>query len=238
MRSDIKIQYVDLDSIRKEFLKYAPCYAIQEAEIALEKILDLQSQGLIRNGLYYVVLADIVGSTKYAAQYGDKVNAERIKHFVTSAFKAIGNTDLTNNAIFIKEIGDAVLIIFQCFIDVLKWHANFEEWLKIYSTAKGKKHKINIRTCIHIGDIILHGINPISLAVSQLFKMEKSVSAEEIVLTEPAYFTAWPTLARAYHAFCKCGTITLDGYKKPVSLYKVVINSGETAEDIAKESFE
>jgi class 3 adenylate cyclase len=196
---------MNLDEIRHEFFRFAPSYAIEEAEEALEKILELQSQGLVRNG-----------------------------HFVTGAFAAINAIELTNTAIFIKELGDAVLLIFQCFVDVLRWHSSFEDWLPLFKNDD-PKHRIGVRTAIHVGDIILHGINPISLAVSQLFKMEKKVGEGEIVLTEPAYSAAWPTLARAYHAFDALGPVEVEGYPRPIGLFRLA-REGRRAVDFVEEA--
>lgn len=55
----------ELDDIRLEFRRFGPSYAQDEAGVALDKIVELQSQGLVRSGLYYLVLVDIVGSTEY-----------------------------------------------------------------------------------------------------------------------------------------------------------------------------
>jgi class 3 adenylate cyclase len=210
----------DLEEIRREFMRFAPSYAQEETESALDKILSLQSQGLARSGLYYLVLVDIVGSTAYMAEHGNVAADRRIEHFVRSAPEAIGQIELTNTAIFIKEIGDAVLLIFQCFPDVLKWQAAFESYLDLYGRP-GAPERIAIRTCVHIGDVILRGVNPVALAVSQLFKFEKEVAAGEIALSAPAYYAAWPTLARAYHAFEPQGEVDLDGYPDPVVLYRL-----------------
>ena len=55
------IQYYPLDDIKREFLKYVPAYAQEQAQEAIYKVVDLQKQGLLRDGLYYVVLVDLVG---------------------------------------------------------------------------------------------------------------------------------------------------------------------------------
>lgn len=209
----------DLEEIREEFARFAPAYARTQAETALNKIIELQSQGLARSGLYYLVLVDIVGSTAYITEHGNSAGDQRIEHFVKSALDAIVHIELTNTAIFIKEIGDAVLLIFQCFPDVLKWQDQFESHLTLWE--RDDTDRINIRTCVHIGDVILRGVNPVALAVSQLFKFEKAVSSGDVVLSAPAYNAAWPTLARAYHAFEPQGEVELDGYPKPVMLYRL-----------------
>lgn len=210
----------DLEQIRREFMQFAPHYAREEADAALDRILALQDEGVVRSGLYYPVLVDIVASTQYLAEYGNVTAAARIQFFVTSAIAAISETDITNNAIFIKELGDAVLLLFQCFPDVIRWHDRFEERLASFMPDQ-PEHKFRIRTCVHVGDVILQGVNPVALAVSQLFKFEKDVEENEIVLSEPAYQAAWPTLARAYHAFEAMGDVELPGYPEPVGLYRL-----------------
>jgi len=202
--------------VYREFLKYAPAYAQQEAQQAIEKIVDLQKQGVIRSGLYYVVLVDLVGSTKFAATHGNDPAADRIKTFITASFNALNEINIRNTGLFVKEIGDAVLFVFQHFPDILRWRAQFARWVGRPSLDA---EPIVLRTCVHIGEVYLEGVNPLSLAVSQTFKMEKAVPGGAIALTQPAYSVAWPTLARAYHAFAHLGNIELDGFLDCVGLY-------------------
>ncbi len=223
-------QYYDLERIRTEFLKYAPSYAKAEASSALNKLFELQSQGILRDGIYYIVLVDIVGSTKYAAEHGNLKLAERIKTFVTYSFNALSASKIKNNGIFLKEIGDAVLFIFQHFPDILKWRENLSQCLMPSSQP------YKLRTCVHIGEVTLEGVNPITLAVSQTFKMEKSVKGNDIVLTEPAYSVAWPTIMRAYHGFSEYGTVDLDGYKAPVKLHKLELHDNDDLLRIIQEN--
>lgn len=84
-----------------------------------------------------------------------------------------------------------------------------------------------IRTCVHVGEVSLQGVNPLSLAVSQAFKMEKLVPAGAVVLTETAYNIAWPTIARAYHGFVPAGQVDLDGYAAPVPLYQLSVHDSD-----------
>jgi len=225
----------ELDDIRLEFRRFAPSYAQDEAGVALDKIVELQSQGLVRSGLYYLVLVDIVGSTEYMADHGNPTADKRIEWFVKCSLNAIGNTKLTNTAIFIKELGDAVLLIFQCFPDVLKWQHEFEGYLKLYKT-NDKPDRIPIRTCVHVGDVILRGVNPVALAVSQLFKFEKTVAEGDIVLSATAYSAAWPTLGRAYHAFERQGEVELVGYPNPTMLYRLKRESVIDLKDFVEET--
>lgn len=205
-----------LSDVYREFLKYAPAYAQVEAQEAIEKVIELQKQGVIRSGLYYLVLVDLVASTKFSAKYGNPATADRIKFFVRSSFDALNEISLKNTGLFVKEIGDAVLYVFQHFPDVLRWRAAFAKCVDLPGICA---EPIELRTCVHIGEVYLDGVNPLSLAVSQTFKMEKSVPAGAIGMTHPAYVVAWPTLARAYHAFSHLADIELDGFKQPVGLY-------------------
>jgi class 3 adenylate cyclase len=229
----LRMKYYDLDKIRSEFLRYAPAYARNEASSALNKVFELQSQGIIRDGIYYIVLVDIVGSTKFAAEFGNIKLNERIKIFVTYSFNALSASQIKNNGIFLREIGDAVLFIFQHFPDILKWRDNLQKFLDIFGTIKDP---FTLRTCVHVGEVTLEGINPIALAVSQTFKMEKSVQANHIVLTDPAYHVAWPTIMRAYHGFTDYGSVELDSFKEPVKLHKLELHDNDDISRIIQEN--
>lgn len=229
----LSLQYYDLDEIQQEFLKYAPAYARNEASQALRKVIELQSQGIIRNGIYYIVLVDLVGSTKFSAEYGNVKMDERIKYFVTFSFQALAASEIANTAIFLKEIGDAVLFVFQHFPDILKWRNEFQKQLNLIS-----RYAVPyvLRTCIHIGEVSLNGVNPISLAISQTFKMEKAVQPNDIALTESAYHVAWPTLKRAYKGFSDYGSVELDGFKDPVKLFKLNVHDEDDLARIVQEN--
>ncbi|CAN5729000.1 hypothetical protein BH18ACT13_BH18ACT13_16740 [soil metagenome] len=89
-------------------------------------------------------------------------------------------------------------MLFQTFPDVLRWQAALEYELGYPSDPAN--WPMEVRKCVHVGDVLLDGVNPIALAVAQL-KLEKQIPDGQVVLTEPAYHAAWPTLGRAYHAF-------------------------------------
>lgn len=219
------ISYYPLEDIHREFLKYAPAYAQDQARQAIDKVLALQRQGVVRDGVYYVVLVDLVGSTKFAAARGNAASSARIERFIKYSFDGFNEANIRNAGLFVKEIGDAVLFIFQHFPDVLRWLHHFMR-AKAFEvhTVDGE---MVIRTCVHVGEVSLQGVNPLSLAVSQAFKMEKLVPAGAVVLTETAYNVAWPTIARAYHGFAPAGQVDLDGYPAPVPLYRLSIHDDD-----------
>ena len=57
---------MDLEKIKNEFMSFAPSYVRGPASIAIANLIDLTQKKIITDGLYYVVLVDLVGSTKYA----------------------------------------------------------------------------------------------------------------------------------------------------------------------------
>lgn len=221
----------DLDNIRAEFLRYAPGYAITEAGQALDKIIELQAKGIIRNGIYYIVLVDLIGSTKFTVEHGNAKMSERIKLFVTHSFNSLNQSKILNIGIFLKEIGDAVLFVFQHFPDVLKWRDNLQKNLDLH-----EHNPFLLRTCIHIGEVSLEGVNPLSLAVSQTFQMEKEIEAGVIALTDPAYHVAWPTIKRAYHGFSDYKMVNLDGFSKEVLLHKLELHDKDDLSRIVEEN--
>ena len=228
------MQPVDLDAVHEKYLKYAPAYAMNEAREAIVKVQELQAQGVLRRGIFYLVLVDLVGSTKYAASEGNDAASSRIRLFVTSSINAINHARLHNTGMFLKEIGDAVLLIFSHFVDVLSWASQFQIGLKAWDQMY-PEHPFVVRTCVHIGEVSLDGVNPLSLGVSQVFKMEKAVKGGDIVLTAPAHCVAWPSLPRAGKAFEPYGEVELDGFSSPVQLFKLALHDENDLERMVLE---
>ena len=158
---------------------------------------------------------------------------ERIRYFVTYAFQSLNAIKIKNTSIFLKEIGDAVLFVFQHFPDILNWRDEFQKFLNLIT--KNDEPYV-LRTCIHVGEVSLNGVNPISLAISQTFKMEKAIKGNQIGLTESAYNIAWPTISRAYKGFKEIGEVELDGYKKSVRLYELTLHDEDDLSRIVEEN--
>lgn len=227
-------RYYPLEDIKAEFLRYAPHYAQEEAKQAIAKVHELQMQGLIRSGLYYVVLVDLVGSTQYGVDNGNEALAHRIKCFVMASFNAMNEIRMRNAGLFLKEIGDAVLFVFSHFPDVVSWLHAFRKYLVAVQGAE----PFIIRTCVHVGEVSLEGVNPLSLAVSQAFKMEKEVKGGDVVLTSVAYNCAWPSIARAHHGFERYGETDLVGSDSKVSLHRLLIHDEDDLQRIVEEDLE
>jgi hypothetical protein len=56
-----------------------------------------------------------------------------------------------------------------------------------------------------VGEVLLNDANPICVAVSELFKLEKKVDAGQIVLTQAARDSAWSTVTDGVKCFSPAG---------------------------------
>jgi hypothetical protein len=203
-------------NLPKNSLKSIPIYARVPAADAIAKVMEMERKSLFRPGLYYIVLADLVGNTKFNATYGNAHADIRVQWFHTAAIQAIGEIKLYNYVTFSKTIGDASLLIFSSIIDVIQWSNKFSDKLlgfdqeyamAIYEneldlpvdeTLKEQQisdFQLKARRLVHAGEVTYADINdPLSLAVSQTFKMEKAFSEIKLGCTEIVATTIRPTL--------------------------------------------
>lgn len=95
-------EYDDLSAIERHLnlpigsMKSIPIYARVPAAEAIKKGMEMEKKSLFRPGLYYIVLADLVGNTKFNAEYGNTEADLRVQWFHTAAIEAVGNVDLSN----------------------------------------------------------------------------------------------------------------------------------------------
>lgn len=183
----------------------------------------MESSNNIPDGIYYLVLADLVDSTKFAARMGNAAYTARVDTFVEACRKALENAQRSSNSgRFVKTVGDAVLVVFNHFPDVIQWDMEFDGTLGL---AEIHNEPFLRRTCVHVGEIRFKAGDPSSLAVNQIFKMEKQVRAGALVLTSVAHDLA---LASVYPKQCEfedCGTVSLEGYTRPVKLHRLIIKA-------------
>lgn len=185
-------------------LSNIPIYARKPAVDAILKVQKLESSSLFRSGLYYVVLADLCGNTAFNAKYGDGEGDVRIEWFHTAAIQSIGEIELQNYVTFSKTIGDAALLIFSSFRDVYRWSEAFSSNLEDisgeyrenlqlrniqYDPEKLEERltdfRLRARRLVHLGEVTYKSdLDPLSLAVSQTFKIEKSFSETDLGCNE------------------------------------------------------
>lgn len=185
--------------LKSKYIKNAPAYVLADATYDNENWDEGNEPGKISNGVYYIVLADLVGSTKYLASYGNEKAAARIISFVQAGVESFINAEKVNKAYFLKEVGDSVLFIFSHVHDLVQWHQDFRQALNKRSSLF--EEPLEIRTCVHLGEVCLHDDNPLCLSVSETFKMEKLISNGKMVFSEAAACVAAPSLKGKNYAF-------------------------------------
>jgi class 3 adenylate cyclase len=186
----------------KGSFEHIPNYAREAAMHAIANVRKLEEQKLFRPGLYYIVLIDLSSSTKASETLGTELNQKRVQTFVTASVEALGNIELSSYAQFLKEIGDATLFIFSSFEDLYAWWRTAvglfwsynKEWEdEIEDGSLYKSFIIRAKTVVHLGEVsyITHG-NPLSLAVNQVFKIEKLFKPSQLGCTEAVRLAASP----------------------------------------------
>ncbi len=101
----------------------------------------------LESGLYYIVLVDLVGSTKSGVTRGNAVLMARTKQFVAAVNLALTNAKMSHNTgRVLKTSGDGVLMIFRHFPDVIQWRVEFDGALYLNS-VKNEELGSRLRAC-------------------------------------------------------------------------------------------
>lgn len=178
----------------------------------------------IPNGIYYIVVADIVGSSSFSAKWDNASHGARTQAFIEASKIALNSVKLDSNVgRFIKAIGDGALLVFSHFPDIIHWWAEFVGQLTL--AAIRHPPTFQVRVCIHAGELRFVDGDPSDLATNQVFKMEKHAGADEVVLSDIAYMLARPSLYPKQFGFKRHGSAKIAGYTKPMMLYRLVNKS-------------
>jgi Adenylate cyclase, family 3 (some proteins contain HAMP domain) len=209
---------------------HIPHYAREGALAAIRHVMELEKSHLFRPGLYYILLSDLCRSTEASLQLGAELNRLRVETFILNCIDALGSIDLQNYAMFLREVGDAVLIIFSSFSDVLEWYMT----MKIYLAKRNqissfeleqeqyKQFKLEAKTVVHAGEVFYSDKNiPMAFAVNQVFKVEKLFKAGELGVTQTALSSSLPILRGTIFGYRKRAEVTLPGDKNPIKTYLI-----------------
>jgi class 3 adenylate cyclase len=181
-----------------------PPYALKPAVDAIKKVKAMEANSLFRPGLYYIVLADLCSNTAFNATYGDREGDVRTQWFHTAVIESLGEIQLRNYVAFSKTIGDASLVIFSSIQDVVAWSSKLSENLGALSQEyRERAHEVfadfseqrieeaidafelRARRLVHLGEVSFQAeLDPISLAVSQTFKIEKTFTETHLGCTQ------------------------------------------------------
>lgn len=255
-KRDDYIDHDTLDTIEDE-LKLArgslgsiPDYARPQAVEVAKQILEMQKKSLFREGLYYIVIADIAGNTDFNIKYGNAHADLRDQWFHTSIIEALGHIKLNNYANFVKTIGDAALLVFSSIGDIIQWSEELNLVLGKYNQEYARKindgelplyiddehtnkdqirdFELNVRRIVHLGEVqYVDEYDPLSLAVSQTFKAEKEFGRTDLGCTGRVANIIKPALIEYGYTLRKNKPINIPGEKKQeMSYYIVQIQDG------------
>jgi hypothetical protein len=211
---------------------HIPHYCRGEAIDALLHVREMEKNHVFRPGLYYAVLSDLCRATEASMVLGNDISRKRIETFILTCVDALGHIETTNYHLFLREIGDAVLLLFSSFKDAYCWWCTMHSWLAgrdgmwkrelDLSRLEIKQFRLEAKTIIHAGEVAYSGTNiPVSAAVNQVFKVEKEFTANELGITQHALSCARPVLrSLKLHPRLRCN-VTLPGDKEPLGVYLI-----------------
>lgn len=223
-------------------MRQIPIYARQPAVDAILKVREMESSSLFRPGLYYIVLADLVGNTDFNVKYGDAEGDVRTQWFHTCVIESLGQLELENYVAFSKTIGDASLLMFSSFKDVYSWSqtldrnlasmtAEYPESLEIRGVNYDEESlddrmnafEMKARRLVHLGEVSYkEHSDPLCLAVSQTFKIEKAFAETHLGCTKPVADAIGPKLGELGAALIENKLITIAGADGETMSYYVV----------------
>jgi class 3 adenylate cyclase len=209
---------------------HIPHYAREGALDAIRHVMELEKRHLFRPGLYYILLSDLCRSTEASLHLGAELNRLRVETFILNCIEALGSIELKNYAMFLREVGDAVLIIFSSFRDILEWYMTMKMYLakrdQMWSFDLDPIHykhfRLEAKTVVHAGEVFYSDENiPIAYAVNQVFKIEKLFKAGELGITQTTLSSILPVLKGTIFRYRKRAEIVLPGDKNPIKTYLV-----------------
>lgn len=232
-------------NIARGSLGSVPDYARVPAINAVKRVLEMQKKSLFRPGLHYIVLADIEKNTNFSINYGDAHADIRDQWFHTAVIEALGGIELANYANFTKTIGDASLIMFSSIGDVIAWSKKLNVILDVYNTEYATKARndtlpahiqdtkkiekqikdftLRVRRIVHLGEVqYVDEYDPLSLAVSQTFKVEKEFDKTELGCTGRVAEIVEPTLIEYGYTLKKNKNIHIPGKKEVEMSYYIL----------------
>jgi hypothetical protein len=216
-----------------------PYYARRPAIDAILKLKKMEQASLFRPGLYYIVLADLCGNTAFNAKYGNAEGDIRVEWFQTAVIQSLGEIDVRNYAAFCKAIADASLLIFSSFEDVYLWSGrlaiNLSSLSSDYSLRlknlevdddeidhRVKDFALRARRFVHLGEVAYKdGTDPLCLAVSQAFKIEKIFAEEHLGCTQAVADAIGPKLPELKLELISNKAASLPGIKAEFMTYYV-----------------
>ena len=211
---------------------HIPHYARFEALDALLHVREMEKKHVFRPGLYYTVLSDLCRATEASLVLGNHISRKRVETFILTCVDALGHIETTNYHLFLREIGDAVLMLFSSFEDAYMWWLTMHSWLNgrdgmwmaelDLSRTEQRQFRLEAKTIIHAGEVSYSAGNiPLSAAINQVFKVEKNFKENELGITHHAMLCARPVLRNLKLRPTLRGSVKLPGDKEPLGIYLI-----------------
>jgi len=216
--------------IPKGSFDHIPHYAREQALFAIESVRSMERKRVFRPGLYYIVLSDLCRSTEASVALGHDLNRKRVETFILTCIEALGYIAPRNYFLPIREVGDAVLILFSSFADVHDWWETTNSWLKgrnqmwksVIPYASFRQFRLAAKTVVHAGEVAYSDGNiPIAQAVNEVFKVEKLFGANELGVTDAARSSAAPVLKDLDLVPRRRGSVLLPGARSKTEVFVV-----------------
>jgi class 3 adenylate cyclase len=224
------LEALDFELVTEE-MPNVPSYSREAAIAAVKRISLLERKRQFRAGLYYIVLIDLVGSTRASAEIKPDENVKRINQFVDFTKDALKAIKHPERAQFIKEIGDASLFTFNNFEDILEWSKNLDERLEAYNkecehTGKPTIFQMFTKKCVHLGEVHFDKVsNPIAFAINQVFKIEKEFTKDQLGITDSVRQVILPRIKAKQIILNKVIDVYLAGDENPSPLWSISLTS-------------
>ncbi len=181
---------VDLSQLKKIVKRGLDKMQMKNLEMQVG-IVNAGKKHKLRDGLYYVVLIDLAGSTVVSSKIGGAAFTEWIKKFIQITKETL-NTRQRNLVVFIKSIGDGVLFLFRNFADIMEWKKQVDESCRHHNetcrkVGKHDFHQYHYTTIIHLSEIYfdMENFDVNAFGVNLVFKVEKKFGKGELGITDP-----------------------------------------------------
>jgi class 3 adenylate cyclase len=217
-------------NLRPGSFDHIPHYARASAIDAIRSVMRLERKNIFREGLYYIVLCDLCRSSEGAAKLGQELNKDRIETFILTCIEALAHFEPRNYFLPVREIGDAVLILFASFEDALAWwremngNLAFRNYMWEHDIPRSLRRtfRCEAKTVVHTGEVAYSDQNiPVAQAVNEVFKIEKMFKANELGITEPVRISAAPILREHGLQPKSRGTAILPGSRVKTRLFVI-----------------
>jgi len=220
---------VYVDNISKQVLKKSKnTFPSKQSLVdnSIKQIHNLRDKKEIKPGLYYIVFIDLTGSSVASSKIGPEENKKRIDHYISLTQKALPKQPLSLS-VFIKSIGDGALFLFSNFEDIKNWSNEVERFCDEYNakcitSEKPEIFQMYSKICIHLGEVHFNDkLDPIALAVNQLFKIEKDFEKAPLGVTDVVRQVIIPRINSGELESEKIKDVTLIGEKIPRSIWTI-----------------